>query len=1304
MVLVLVLASLAQAGDSIRVRVAWGGPVARLWQGSITLSEGTLSELRPLGIEADEPGSMWLDGQDVVVHEPSGRLYDGFDVLVDGPVDRAKLRVHLTADGDPKPSVIEIPLADLLRNPVSTDLDQQGTRLLVRRAPGDALRVKFDRRHLIFSPGETFSLEVRPNLLDGGSKSRELKVQMRVGRSGSDEPLWDNESTFEDAVGMAIPMQVDEGVYDLVISVVEMPSLQLRPVGSVPLRLKPKVLAERKVQLLVLDPKVPAPSAETGTLRTVEEINPAEGRWWEKFAKRPAALSKLQLGAWPRLWQGPLGSGDVQSREHPLGRLTQLAPSPSPANVSWEAYTMPIQRPGQPHVLEVEYPSDVPQQLGISLWEPNAADALMPIQLDSGVTVAEEIVASGEAKPRMLTHRLVFWPHTKAPLVLMTNQSSTRTAVYGKIRLLDGWSHLPPQNADPPADQTPRRLAAAYFDRPLFPESFCATEAYDAWSQRSLDDWLTFYQGGSRMVEYLAHTGMNGTMISVLCEGGSLYPSALVQPTPRYDKGPFFDSGQDPVGKDVLEMLLRMFDRRGMKLVAAMEFAAPLPELEQLLRAGGPQCEGIRWTGPNGLTWEQVYRPHRRMAPYYNLLDPRVQAAVLRVIRELVDNYGRSHESFSGIAVQLAGYGYGQLPGPDWGMDDATVARFERETGLRVPAATGPDRFAKRHVFLTTTARRAWMQWRCDSLRRFYDRVQSEMTAVCPRARLYLTTANLLAGPHWQQRLRPTLSSPATLADVLLEAGIDPAQFRRPDGPILVQTQRVAAPHSLDAQAAESAIKDLLDGPEAECVSSCPASLCFHPPLERRLESFDAKSPYRPTFTVLHSQLVPSSHQNRRRFIHELAAHDPLALFDGGHLLPMGQQDAMAGLIATYRHLPAIPMQKLETPSAAPSVQPVGLSAPEKPTRGRSTQPVTVRYGSHSGATYVYAVNDSSVPASLSLEVIAPPDSRLEPLADGMPSPEVTREAGRMTWRVALAPYGLAAAKVNAPGATFGSPVVSLPGTIRDSLAARIRDLGDRLGDLRIPPPLAALSNGRFEEPAAKDGTVPGWVVQKADGGTSELQRDANRAGGSQIVRLASSGTPVSLLSAPFAPPPTGRLSMFVWLRVPDAKRQPSVELLFEGRVNGEPFSRGGILGRSVDGYAANPISEQWRQFIFRVNDLPLEGLSDLQVGLRLAGAGEVWIDDVELLHLEFTSDELRQLSRVISSAETKLDANQLSDCLRLLEGYWPSFLERNVPLRASVARRTSVQAETPPEPDHKKPASPSLMDRLRKMAPRSWW
>jgi hypothetical protein len=70
----------------VRIRVAWGGGEARSWQGTMQLSEGTLSEVQPLGLEADEPGSMLLiDDKTLRVFARTPRSYDGLDLRVQAP-------------------------------------------------------------------------------------------------------------------------------------------------------------------------------------------------------------------------------------------------------------------------------------------------------------------------------------------------------------------------------------------------------------------------------------------------------------------------------------------------------------------------------------------------------------------------------------------------------------------------------------------------------------------------------------------------------------------------------------------------------------------------------------------------------------------------------------------------------------------------------------------------------------------------------------------------------------------------------------------------------------------------------------------------------------------------------------------------------------------------------------------------------------------------------------------------------------------------------------------------------------------
>ena len=92
--------------------MGWGAE--RQWQGTIELEHGTLSESAPLGIEADEPGSIWLEDRRVMVRQRSLRAYDGVDVLATAELSD-KLIVRLWPVGNEKEKRrIEIALADLV--------------------------------------------------------------------------------------------------------------------------------------------------------------------------------------------------------------------------------------------------------------------------------------------------------------------------------------------------------------------------------------------------------------------------------------------------------------------------------------------------------------------------------------------------------------------------------------------------------------------------------------------------------------------------------------------------------------------------------------------------------------------------------------------------------------------------------------------------------------------------------------------------------------------------------------------------------------------------------------------------------------------------------------------------------------------------------------------------------------------------------------------------------------------------------------------------------------------------------------
>ncbi len=705
------------------MRVAWGGGAERQWHGSIAIDQGSLRMVRPLGIVADAPGSIWSDSDRLMeIRQRSARAYDGVDVEVFGAPD-AKLTVTLTPDGNGRAVASEMKLAEVAAKIHRQALDDHENQLLVRRSPGDVLRISTLRDPLIFLPGETWRLDVQPWTLPvAPGTTVNLKCHLSPARATGD--VWTQVTLFKtpavetpaaapaaaapgggplgtEAQPAPIPLEIKlperEGIYDLVLEASERTALRWS-----------KSISERRVQIVVLAEHAPQQPSDTADWNVVMEIDPANPRWYERFK----TLTKIS-GIVPT----PLDSGGTQIVQDPLGRMAQLAAQPRGAEPHWQAYPLSVAKPGTPHRLEIDYPADLPQTLGISIVEPNAAGTIGPIGLDSGCYVPDD---ASPAESRWAKHSLTFWPRTTAPVLLLTNRRESTRAMFGKIRLFAGPAQLP--RAFGAAAAPPERLIAGYLDRPLFAANFSASESLDPFTGRSLTDWQTFLEGATRLAEYLNSVGYNGLMLSVYSEGSTIYPSPLLQPTPRFDTGAFFDGGQDPLRKDVLELVLRLFDRQGLKLIPALQFSTPLPALEAIVRTGSPDSVGIQLIGADGQPWTETNPARHGLAPYYNPLDERVQQAILAVVHELVARYGH-HPALAGLAIELSADGFSQLPGEAWGLDDRTIKRFQHDTGLTVPGE-GASRFADRAAFVTGRAgdgpgRGQWLEWRIGRAGRF---------------------------------------------------------------------------------------------------------------------------------------------------------------------------------------------------------------------------------------------------------------------------------------------------------------------------------------------------------------------------------------------------------------------------------------------------------------------------------------------------------------------------------------------------------------------------------------------------------
>ena len=1238
--------------SGLRLRLAWGGGESRAWQGTIRLSEGQILEFAPLGLEADTPGSMWLTEQgDLRVTSRSPRTYDGCDITIDAP-SQARIIVEFAGrDGQPLPA-IEIEIAKAARALQQQNLDEQKNRVLIQRQPGDQLPVSYARDSLVFSTGEKFEFSVTPRPQELSPSTKYVLTATLTYARTTDEVSSDERELRTNVAGepegetpFIIPMPQSEGVYDI--------RLALYPKRITTPLVKGTAIAERRVQVVVLEQVKTARktdyllnpfgslTGEPTSWESVLEFDPTSPRWWEKMISIPS-VAKIPGLTIPGLGQQTYGSGQPKIRPHLDQSLVELAGG------AWQAYPLSLTSIGMPHILEVTYPSDLPQTLQVSIVEPNSAGEVTPISVDTGIDVARPAT---DARGEMRRHKVIFWPQTKSPLVLLANRHEDNAAFFGKIRVLAGPRELEAARITPAA---PPRLLAALLDRPLLCESFSAPEAVDEATGRSRRDWLTFYLAGKRLVEYLEHTGRNGVVLSVAGEGSSLYPSTVLQPTPQFDGGTFFETGQDPQRKDVVEMLLRMCDRAGIQFIPAVRFTTPLPELEGLLHDETADQTGIIPIGPDGRPVAPRQKSRQGEGRHYNPLDPRVQQAMRNVVQEIAQRYGH-HPSFGGISIQMSTEGYSVLPDDAASLDDATFNRFLDASSLSL-RDEGERRFdARLRLVRSADGMRPWHDWRAEQLATLYREMEADIARTHSGAKLYLNTSELFATRQLEQQLRPTLPQTAEVRDPLLVFGLDPQRLATQPNIIIPRPQRLiassSAGHNLHAQWNQRAELDALFARPAA------AALHFYAPAPLKLPGFDKQSPFGPdkTHTLFVPPIAPAGDLARQPLVHSLATADVHTLLSGGWTLPMGQEAALASIIGVYRRLPAETFRTLTLPA------------------GEATgQPLVVRAFARGNKTWFYLVNDSPWPLQVELEMECPEIFQLDSYAADRAG-KLKRQASRCVWTVDMQPYDLVGGELSSGKVKLATWRVTLSQPAEPALRDRIREARIRASALREPQPRDVLANPSFELPH-EAGRLPGWTHAAGPGIEVSIDETQGHKSASSL-HLVSTATPnaagkgpapiIWVRSNPFPAPKTGRLSLLAWVRVDDPRKQPKLRLAVDGNLDGKPFYRRAYIGAGEDGQRVTPIQKKWSAYRFPLTDLPLDGLTDIRVGFDLMGEGDVYIDQVSIYDLWFADNERDELVKNIATANIQLSSGQLADCERFLSSYWSRFLQDHVPLSA---------------------------------------
>ena len=389
----------------------------------MALDKGTLADLQLLGMEADAAAAVSLDGNQIKVDTPRPHLFDGVDLTVSASND-AKLTVEMKAGADGTPVKADVPLADALRKPFRLTLDNRGSELVIQRAPNDGLRIITHRDSLIFSPGEQFTFDVQPVLeeIEPGT-TIDIEATMTVGRGGNS--VWHNEQKLPVPINgppvatLHVPLPIDEGVYQFHIAV-------LRPAGF-------RDRFFRRCEQAACRTHIPSRRAEPHS-------STAGAGWPLAIGAGDRSGQPTVVGATAGVDTSPSHSWAIAkaARQHRCQFRWAISSScrrrpRRDGEPNWQAYPLPVEADGTPHMLEIEYPNDQEQHLGISILEPNAAGKLVPVSRDSGVFVEGLGRAERVEKHK---HRIVFWPRTNAPLLLVTNLHPTASGRFGHIRVL----------------------------------------------------------------------------------------------------------------------------------------------------------------------------------------------------------------------------------------------------------------------------------------------------------------------------------------------------------------------------------------------------------------------------------------------------------------------------------------------------------------------------------------------------------------------------------------------------------------------------------------------------------------------------------------------------------------------------------------------------------------------------------------------------------------------------------------------------------------------------------------------------
>lgn len=1247
--------SVPAAGWQFEVRAVWGGGPVRSFGGAVSITNGSLEVVRNLSVQDDAVGTLRsVSNSEVVIEPHSASAFGGADLFIKGSANSELQFQWQDPSGGPAPEGISIPISQLLRGRSLHTVDARGTRLAIERQVHDKLRARLNRGQTVFTVGEPCSLTVEgyANELPHG----EYRVNVRLLEEATKRSIAnlqrdvdvDEHGCFAAQTFSEIEIPSCSGVYCFEIGV-----QRKRLINSF---INAIAVANRKLEFVVTDNQ-PKPETEM-RWQELSQVYPTGTSWWDSLGKfhipNVKTLTPLVTHA-----ARPLSSGEHARRM--VGGSECMALK----HGAWQAFPLPIESVGSPHRVRIKMPCDQPQRLVFSIQEASTAVDSAGLRLDSGTVIEPSSIKNDS----FVTHELVFWPKTLQPYLLVLNADPIKDAALAEVDLdvaPTGLNELQLENGNDSARG--KRLNSLYFDKPLLAENFGAVRRLDTKGQRELDSWQTSYEASTRLADYTAWSGFNTATVTIATQGGAIYPSQILAPSPKFDSGTFLSDGSCPDIKDVTELICREFDRRDLKLVLALDIEGRLPQLERE-NLGAKVSDSLYQVDLDGNVARAEVKLNSAGSTHYNPLDVRVQGTLSRIVREVAQRYAH-HPCFAGVQLNLSEMSHFNFAGDRWGFDAASMARLERSLGAPLPADP-----IQRHQFLSGTLRSTFVTERAAQLAHFYSQLATELTKSRADAKLLINPSRLLAAPPVAENFLAAQSQTLGTTEVLLSCGIDCAALAANDS-ICVLRPETDSP--LRSPVARAWSFQLASDAELDAVVTGKNSgaIIHQIPIGFRLPDFDKANAFanQNQRTWLFPHVSSAGDSARRAFIARLFSADSLIVASGGWLVPMGQEVALRPMLDVLDSLPPVTMNDVALEGTAATLR--------------------VRQAEYDGQSFFQIINNASWQQTVVLHLQVPRSSQLHVLGDPATEPRGV-QAGEVTVvELDLQPYSLVGLRVESTAVRVVSATSTPEARLAEKMERRLAELQtciDRAGELNEQQTLGL--RGTDFETWTPEGNPEGWTISSHPN-TSVTQEHELPHGGNTCVRLENRGNGAAtawVQSDRIAIPTTGRLALEVWARSATGSEQPTVRLSLIGRYrDGKRFLRWHEFSSTGRERPQIPIDWGRRPLVLLVPDVPNEELTELYVAIDLIGPGRVWLDDVRVYGMYLHAEEKVHLLGQMFLAKEQIRKGDFALADQLLESFWATFLLTYLTPQTPTASGDSVPVANAKGSDRSGSAVPS--------------